>query len=142
MDDTLGTECGQALGDLQNPGLGFTGPRPRNRMVTVPSVRWLLWLCMACACKQEEAILQALPPGVSEVSVVRDPAEGSPEGDVTVTVKARFPDIAACVAFIDAYAPTEKLARAGAAWSSETPGRESRSLHCDGANMLYVRILL
>ena len=99
----------------------------------------VVWLS---ACQREEPIVRALPPDASAVSVTRADVEGSLEGDATVTVTARFPDPARCVAFIDTYAPTEQLSRDGAGWGWESPGRESRSLRCDGATMVYVRALL
>ena len=107
-----------------------------------PGLGFLLGACWLSGCQQEEPIARALPPSASNISVQRQDVEGSLEGDATVTVTARFPDAAACAAFIASYRPREQLVQVGAAWSHENPGRESRSLRCDGETMVYTRMLL
>jgi hypothetical protein len=99
-------------------------------------------LCVAFACRGELPIERSLPPDVRDVTVSRDDVEGSPEGDATVTVTARFKDAAGCAAFIKAYAPREGLSPQGDGWAKDNPGRESWSLRCDSATMTYVHSLL
>jgi len=75
------------------------------------------------------------------VTVSRKDVAGSPEGDATLTVTAKFPNAGACRAFIDFYAPRERLTRVGDEWSRDVPGRELRSLSCNGARMTYEAVL-
>jgi hypothetical protein len=99
--------------------------------------------CVAAfgGCDRKPEIVKALPPSVTDAVVSRKDAPGSPEGDATLVVTARFPDAPSCRAFISGYAPREKLAPAAGGWSRDDPGRESRSLRCDDAQMRYEDIL-
>ena len=99
--------------------------------------------CVAAfgGCDRKPEIVKALPPSVTDVVVSRKDAPGSPEGDATLVVTARFPDAPSCRAFIAGYAPREKLAPTADGWSRDVRGRESRSLRCDDAQMTYEYVL-
>jgi hypothetical protein len=101
----------------------------------------ILSLSVFVGCDRKSEIEKALPPSVTDVVVSRKDAPGSPEGDATLVVTARFPDAPSCRAFIAGYAPREKLAPTADGWSRDVRGRESRSLRCDDAQMTYEYVL-